>query len=337
MHALVRCLGVLAVERDAWFGYVRWEPPAVYSQLPYKIDDWKSQRHLVEKASLSPAVCDALSLVVPDAHVMPTRRLDRAMLAATPLVTIGDRLRAPLLEHGVRVWTVGYHRNPGILRLIGQGGGAPTVWIEQSTPMMLAGADDAGPQPDLPDAPVGRPKHVPWYGWSHDADTLDRVLRAASGGVLSEPAVLLADEIARGGWGNLHASEDARRRDRELIEMIDADPQTAEECCYADLRWASVARWDDADDAAATPELARAVAELASAAGPQEVEIAGVGTFWREVLPAMTLRVDTPSDSDGWLAAVAHDAPPSLSPWALHLSATHRYVRHLGPGAWWEI
>jgi hypothetical protein len=330
MHALVRCPGVLAVERDAWFGYVRWEPPAVYQQQPHKIDDWKSQRHLVEKASLSPAVCDALSLIVPDAHVMPTRRLDRAMLAATPLVTIGDGLRAPLLGRGVRVWTVGYHRNPGRLRLIGQGGAAPTVWIEQELFSMFAAQE-------LPGAPVGRPKRVPWYGWVLDADRLDRVLRAASGGVLSEPAVLLADEIARGGWGNLHAPEDARRRDRELNEEIDADPQAAEEGCYADLRWASWARWNDTEDAAATPALARAVAELASAAGPAQVEIEGVGTFWREVLPAMTLQVETPGAGDGWLAVVPHDAPPSMTPSTLRLPATHRYARHLGPGAWWEI
>jgi hypothetical protein len=330
MHTLVRCPGVLAVERDAWFGYVRWEAPAIYVQLPHKIDDWKSQRHLVEKASLTPAVCDALSLIVPDAHVLPTRRLDRAMLAATPLVIVGDGLRAPLLDRGVRVWTVGYHRNPGRLRLIGQGGAAPTVWIEQVMFSLFDG-------PELPGAPVGRPKRAPWYGWSHDADTLDRVLRAASGGALSEPAVLLADEIARGGWGNLHAPADARRRDRELIEMIDADPQEAEECCYADLRWASHARWNDTEDAAATPALARAVAELASAAGPERVIIEGVGEFWREVLPAMTLRVETPGVSDGWLPPVSHDAPPSPTPSTLRLPATHRYARHLGPGAWWEI
>lgn len=336
MGVLVLCPGVLAVECDAWFDYLRWEPPAVYLPLPRKIDDWKSQLHLVEKASLTPAVRSALSLIVPDAQVPPERRLDRAMLAATPVVTIGDGLRAPLLDLGVRVWTVGYHRNPALLRLIGQGGGAATVWIEQVMYSLFV-ADNGEPPLDLPAAPAGRPKKAPWHGWVHDADRLDRVLRAASGGVLSEPAVLLAHEIACGGWGNLHSPEKARRGDRELLEWIEADPQEAEACGYASLQWNSHARWNDTEDAAATPALVRAVAELASAAGPEQVEIEGLGTFWREVLPAMTLPVEAPSEHGGWLAPVSHDAPPSMEPRALRLPATHRYVRHLGSGAWWEI
>lgn len=339
MREIIRCPGVVAVEREAHFGFVRWEPAAVWSSLQPKLDEWKGQVHLVTKASLSPSLREALYLLLPEDQIPPDRRLDLAMVRATSLVTVPDELRATLLAQGVRVWTVGYHRNPAIFRLVGEGGGEPTLWIEQGLYELFDPGSGVDLSPILPGPPLGRPPAIPWYGWNADIDRLDRVLRAATGDVLDEPSVLLAHEIAREGFGNLHEPEAERRGQYEMKQMIAADPEAAEEGCYADLPWTWQRRWKGDEDAAATPELARAVAALASAGGPTSVEVAGIGAFWREELPPMRLIIAPPRESEGCLPAIP-GLVRAMAPTherELRVRATHRYARHLEPGARWEI
>lgn len=333
VERIARCPGVVAVERSAWFEYVRWEPAAVWLPLPHKIDDWRSQVHLVAKVQLPGSVREELCLQLPEDQVPPEHRMDLAMARATAVATVSDALRAALLARGVRVWTVGYHRNPAFFRLLGTGGSERTVWIEQCK-YDFFGLDEPGGMAPLPGSPSGRAPQVPWYGWHHDDDWLDRILRAATGGMLDEPSILLADGLARAGFGNLHEPEAKRRAGDEFRRMIAEDPQAAEECCYAHLAWTSLRHWHDDEHAAATPTLVRAVATLASAAGPAGVEVEGLGAFRREVLPPMQLRITPPRPSDGFLPALAGDlcdAPAQAR--LLGVGEVHRYARHLGPGA----
>lgn len=338
VQPITRCPGVVAAERCAWFGYVRWEPAAVWMPLPHKIDDWKGQVHVVAKLQLPRSVREELCLQLPEDQIPPEHRLDLALARATAVVTVSEELRAALLARGVRVWTVGYHRNPGVLRVLGYGGSDPAVWIEQNKYALFGLDEPRVLAPILPGPPIGRPANVPWYGWGHDIDWLDRFLRAATGGVLDEPSILLADRLAREGFGNLHAPDAGRRTDDELRRMIADDPQAAEDGCYAELAWTSQRHWNGDEDAAATPTLTRAVAALASAEGPATVEVEGVGGFWREVLPPMQLVIKPPRPSDGWLPAITDELPDApAQAWLLDVGAVHRYVRHMGPGAWWEI
>lgn len=334
MERIARCPGVVAVERSAWFDYVRWEPTAVWLPLPQKIDDWRGQVHLVAKLYLPRSVREDLCLQLPEDQIPPEHRLDRAMARAATLATVSDELRAALLARGVRVWTVGYHRNPALFRLLGAGGSERTVWIEQCKYEFFGLDEGREMAPLVPGRPIGRPPKVPWFGWHHDDDWLDRILRAATAGDLDEPSILLADGLARAGFGNLHEPEAKRRADDEFRRMIAEDPQTAEECCYAHLAWTSLRHWNDDEDAAATPTLARAVAALASAEGPAGVEVEGIGAFWREELPPMQLRITPPRPSDGFLPAIVSDlsdAPAHAR--LLGVGEVHRYARHLGPGA----
>src|SRR6185437_9512237 len=154
---------------------------------------------------------------------------------------------------------------------------------------------------------------------------IDRILRAATGGVLDEPSILLAEALGREGFGNLHDPADERQRHAGVLRIIAEDPQAAEEGCYADLRWTWRRWWNGHEDAAATPALARAVAALASAEGPARVEVEGIGDFWRERLPANRLPIIPPSPHDGWLPRLA-DLPEVPSPVRdLVVGETHRY------------
>ncbi len=80
--------------------------------------------------------------------------------------------------------------------------------------------------------------------------------------------------------------------------------------------------------------MARAVAALASAEGPARVEVEGIGDFSREQLPPIRLPIVPPSPHDGWLPKVADLPEPPPPVRDLVVGETHRYVRHLDPGAW---
>ncbi len=205
------------------------------------------------------------------------------------------------------------------------------MWIQQDLGELFGTYSGVELVPVLPGPPPGRPPAVAWYGWDRDSDRLDRILRSASGGVLDEPSILLAEMLGRERVGNLHAPEAERRADGDIQQLIATDPQAAEEGCYADLQWTSWRHWNGDEDAASTPALARTVAALASADGPPGIEVAGVGAFWREALPPMQLVVTPPRLRAG-LPAISGDLGPAPThEWLLGVGATHRYTCYLAP------
>jgi hypothetical protein len=252
------------------------------------------------------------------------------MLRSLQIAVIADDLREPLIARGVRVWTVGYHRNPDLFRLIGEGGPEPPVWIEETkySLFLFPPNDMAGP--------IGRPADVPWYGWFHDVDALDRLLRAATAGVVDEPSLLLAHRLPDLGWGDLVKPRAERRQVGEGIEMVDEDPAAARELVYYDaMKYTRWSLWHDQLPPAPDPETRRGVEVMARPNGPPRVHLAGVGDFFRETLPRATIHLSPPEPSDGWLPRVRPGfAPPPAR--ALELAETFRYARRVPYGTPWN-
>jgi hypothetical protein len=318
--ALRRVIGLLGVERDAYLAYVRWEKAATFRPLPFKIDDWRGQIHVVERAAVPDEVRAAIDLFWPAEVTPPEQAMDRAMLQSTGLTVVSDEVRAALMAAGVRVWTIGYHRNPGLLRIAAAGGrDAPPLLIEHVS---------LGNEVAL--RPIGRPAGVAWRSGAAERDRIDRLLRAVSGGLLTEATVLLAKQIDLDGWSTGTGSAEARAAIREGIAMA-RDPEVGEYC--ESLQWLGV-RFFGEEVAAA--EANPAVAALASADGPAEVVVMGLGRFWRELLPAEPHPITPATDPTGWLQPVP-GLDGAVRPAAIELAATHRYVQEMAPGAWWEL
>lgn len=326
-------LGLLGVERDHSCAYARWQPASTFRPLPSKIDDWRSHVHLVQKAALPAAVCTELDLFLPESLTPPEHPLDRLMLQATPLVVVSDEVRAELLHHGVRVWTVGYHRNPALLHISALGGAQPPLWIEQvREEFTVLDPSDSGSL-----RPQGRPPEMDWQGLGGDRDLLDRILRAASDGVLDEASILLARQIEQDGWRSLTETRASRRGIRDTIDFVRASQNEAwghecESMLYDPVAFFHAQPPPDPDAAHGA-----AVASLSTESGPLEVEVSGMGRFHREVQPAVTLRIARPNPSAGWLSSLSRDGLVAAGEARLLLPAVHRYVQPRAPGAWWDL
>lgn len=290
-----RYRGALAVVRSSDMAYVRLAPTAGWAPPSPRIHDWRGQRHLAERAAIPAEVRAKLALRLPEDTCDPAHTRDLAMLTATSLVVVADPLRDALLACGVRVWTVGYHRNPAMLRIAAAGGADAPVCVEQCLYGLYAG-DGA--------RPCGRPERVPWNGMTGDFDGIDRILRTVSRGVLDEDSVLLADEIVRCGWDAHLQPLERRRKDLAFVRSIDTDPDLAEEACYAHLRWQferpQRTELPESDEAHAR-EMAAA---LLRPDGSAAIEVERIGEFWREGLHPEELRL-APDDLRGWLPAVS--------------------------------
>jgi hypothetical protein len=307
--------GVLAVERylnDVWLrigGAASWQPSGP------NLNDWKGQVHAIDKATLSSGVREQLCAVLPEDRVSAALPRMREMLSATPLAIVRATDRASLLELGARIYTIGYHRNPDLLRIVAAGGGQPAVWIEQ---------------------------HYYYFGSAHDLHQLDRVLRAATFGVVDESAVLLAKAIDFNGWNELTATVEERRAARsaavelreELGELAEDDWAIAmlEEADFSldrvlEHEERSVCREHGAEPPAETLAVAQALAtgeldRVRVVVGQESL------TFWLEQLPELSLLRQVPT-RDEWLEPFEPlwpDGPPNMDEGRLHVPASHRYV-----------
>lgn len=326
-------LGLLGVERDHCCAYARWQPASTFRPLPSKIDDWRSHVHLVQKAALPAAVCTELNLFLPEALTPPEHPLDRLMLQATPLAVVSEEVRAELLHCDVRVWTVGYHRNPALLHISALGGAQPPLWIEQvKEEFTVLDSSDSGSL-----RPQGRPPEMDWQGLGGDRDLLDRILRAASGGVLDEASILLARAIEQDGWRSLTQTRAARQAIRETIEFVRANQHEERAHAYESLLYDQASFFRDRPLPAPDAAHSAAVASLATESGPPDVEVSGMGRFYREVQPAVTLCIVRPHPNAGWLSSLSREGLVPAGEARLLLPAVHRYVQPRASGPWWDL
>lgn len=337
-----------------------WLGPAsgwgLYSQ---PLDEWKRQFDVVEVAALTDEICAALSFERPEQQVGPELTWARRLFAAAKLIVVHDHDRRALIELGVRVWTIGYHRNPGLLRIVGVGGGQPTLWIEQSAFSFYS------PNPEytalVPELAMReRPRGAPAGGHAHDFDLVEPILPAATGGVIDMASFMLAVAIHRRFGSDLDMPRDARARaaaDRRrsienmrttLERDVDLDEDIAD-VLRADLHQSQYPRtWglEDWDDMARIRHVHEPSVELVDAAEllirgePECVEVElgpnargprerGVGVYWRERVAARRLARLRPH-FEGWLpdpTLLWGDATPEVEEGYLEVPASHRYLQ----------
>lgn len=329
MQAL-RTPGFLDVLHDGdRHAHLRWDPPGTWGNVAYRLNEQKHQSHLVEKATLTPALREALALRLPEETVDPAYPGERAMLAATRLLEVGEgALREALLERGVPVWTVGWHRVPELFRVAVTGGAAPVQLC--------------GYQLDLdavlgPGTPPGAGSAVPSggaVGVLPGFTLLDRLLGALSDGRLSEDDVLLAEHIGRSGYRAHRAPLEERQREQAFLAELDADPALAREAFLESARWSWMSPTHQ-DQPVADADTAALVAALRAGEGPAAVEVRGIGRFVRQELPPVTLRFDGRVSAEGWLRSVSGLPEPQVG--SLWLRPHVQYVCPMAFVEWREL
>jgi len=125
-------------------------------------------------------------------------------------------------------------------------------------------------------------------------------------------------------------------RARAAVSGSPVDPRTADELGLTSLKYGGSSRRapHDADWEATLarsgsqppPDTLAAARAMATADGPELVEVAGVGAFWREQRPAMTLFAASPVDAAGWLDRLPEPPPPPVER-ELRAPAGARYVK----------
>jgi hypothetical protein len=314
--------GILSVERHGLdtLRYARVHPASGWMG-EQNIVEWKHQVYMVSKASLSQQVKEKLGILLPEEQVSPTYVHALTALRATHLVQISHQLGCDLANNGVRVWTVGYHRGPSIIRIVADRGFEPRLHVEQVIFDFFSSAGDR---------PIGRPAGVKWYGRYHDQHCIDWILRAVSRDVIDEPSILLACAIAR-DWRLLLDSEDSRRSTYDETIDIRNDPNAAA-FYYAGLQyddthasaWETWAASNGAQPAQDTISVAQA---MAASDGPTRVQLVDYGVFWREELPALPLAIEPiGSHGDGYFEPLIQSRSATRAPPNLLLPTLHRYV-----------
>lgn len=150
------------------------------------VDEWKRGHFLVARSALTPERCSRLGIRLPEVCIHPDQPAARAAVAALPAVAVSEALQAALRAEGCPACTVHYTRFSGTLTLSATGWGVP----EAALSGML-------------------------YDWLPGSalECIDRLLGAATGGVLGELAVRGADFVARTIDGLL--VDDAARAGRQ--------------------------------------------------------------------------------------------------------------------------
>ncbi|NVB39229.1 hypothetical protein G6O69_15405 [Pseudenhygromyxa sp. WMMC2535] len=318
---------------DAASGWeMRWQP----------LDEWKRQVDVIEVSALSPRVCEALGCERPAAQLGEGLSWARRLLSAARLVVVREHDRAQLLELGVRVYTIGYHRVPERLRIIAVGGGEPTLWIEQSLPSFW----DPNPRAT---ALVSEPVRGP-DAELETLELLEQILSAATEGVIDGRCFALALGIHHecGTDFSLSRSEREARREsveslRPLVEPGDDDSDWARQLLN-DERYPlarALNEWEAGmrrryDDEPSAALLANA--QALRAGQPEQVcVVTGAqgkeGLYRRERSSASRLVRLRPS-FEGWFgdpATLWGSAPPVPDEGYLRVPASHRYVLRRAP------
>ncbi len=302
MNAVLRLqIGLLAIG-DGDCALV--QPCATFVPLS-PLSDQKRAWHVVRRDDVNNEVRRALDLFDPVERVPEAQPLDRLMVETCPLVIVSDEVRAELVSRDVRVWTVGYHRTPDLLFVAGAGGDAPMRWAATPYDMSRAGHTQIA--------------------------LVDRVLRAATGGAIDEPSLMLAAELQRLGWDDWSRPVAERAHARQVIEMVRDDPEEARACFYDSLQ-SSFARHFGARSVPPYDEATvRTVRAMRTASGPEEVRIEDAGVFRRESSPEVVVAI--PNSPDDWVAkwftafdVVAID-PFGATSRVLRIPTAYRYVR----------
>jgi hypothetical protein len=306
--------GILSVERHGLdtLRYARVHPASGWMG-EQNIVEWKHQVYMVSKASLSQQVKEKLGILLPEEQVSPTYVHALTALRATHLVQISHQLGCDLANNGVRVWTVGYHRGPSIIRIVADRGFEPSFMLSRSS---LISFHRRGIAPS--DGQLGSNGMGDW------------ILRAVSRDVIDEPSILLACAIAR-DWRLLLDSEDSRRSTYDETIDIRNDPNAAA-FYYAGLQyddthasaWETWAASNGAQPAQDTISVAQA---MAASDGPTRVQLVDYGVFWREELPALPLAIEPiGSHGDGYFEPLIQSRSATRAPPNLLLPTLHRYV-----------
>lgn len=187
-----------------------------------QLDDWKSEVAMVDARALAPEQRAAASILLPEEELAEIDAFKREMaeLDLAPFVdpqsvanlridrrarlrALTDDQRRALEAQDVPFWVAGYTRHSNTLWIHRVGGpGASSAWISQwdAHEAMAATADRPPPL-------VGRER----FFALRNARWADRVLRALSGGAVSEPGLLFARrQLSRWDHGRLVEDDLAR-------------------------------------------------------------------------------------------------------------------------------
>jgi hypothetical protein len=156
-----------------------------------QLDEWKNEVALVDPRSVAPEVRAEAGIKLPEDEIAYYEELMRDPFACdfsediaalrlarrARVQEIDDEARRVLSEHGIPFWVAGYTRYSATLWLRREGGTEPfALWVSRYD-FEYAGAVPAG---------GARFPELVSTRWA------DRVLRACSGGAVSEPAMLFA-------------------------------------------------------------------------------------------------------------------------------------------------
>lgn len=199
---------MLTVERQGdSLAYARVHPASGWVN-EQKIIDWRNQVHLVAKATIPPEVKEEFGILFPEEQISPAHQYALRALRSTSLIEISSELGRELPHYGLRVRTIGYRRNPAILRIVADGGNEPPLWLEQVIYDFFSLDTQS-------ERPLGRPRKAAWNGRILDDGGIDWILRAVSSDVLDEPSILLARAIARSC--PLLLGSEAKRRSKYMM------------------------------------------------------------------------------------------------------------------------
>lgn len=182
------------VDRERWGGrgVLRLGPEAGLFTSRVDLPSWKGRSvHLVERRRLTETIVRSAGLVLPETQIDPREvpRLHRFAREA-PLVQIHQRDIAPLIERGVRVFSIGFERRADdMLRVEARGGAATSLAVVGLHHELLAAA--AGPARQELDEELGMDavEALDRTGF------LDRVLRASTRGLVDEVRIGRAEAL----------------------------------------------------------------------------------------------------------------------------------------------
>ncbi|MEZ4379791.1 MAG: hypothetical protein R3A79_00465 [Nannocystaceae bacterium] len=213
-RVIVPVPGVLDVIEIGPYARLEWGPLAGILRWQ-EISEWKRDVLLVMSADLTRARCAALGVQRPEDVIAAEDSPTRAAVTRAPAYCVDAALFEALLGAGCRLCHCGYHSGSGELRVELYGPGWAYRHIE-----LIVGSLQTPTGASANDGRVG----ADWW--------IDRVLRAATGGLLNEAAVRAAVAISEHVDDLLVSAEARARRATERAQaeaFARDDPELAQE------------------------------------------------------------------------------------------------------------
>ena len=281
-RAIAPVPGVLDVIVKGPYARLVWGPLAGILRWQ-ELSEWKRDVSLVIASDVTDERCAALRIRRPAEVIDDAGSPTRAAVVQAPAYCVDDELFDALLAAGCRLCRFGYHRGSGELFVERSGAG----WANRRIELNMC--DLRTPAGEI----VGRGE-LDWW--------VDRVLRAATDGLLGEAGVRAAVAIREHVDDLLACAEARQRRDEQLAEaeaFARESPELVEEYGWVyepDTRFRSYGRDDELRarqaKGASTRPLAEALARaLEGGTPPTRAYILDLG--WIPILreSAVTLRV----------------------------------------------